>query len=79
MAVLNDENGRCSPDGNGSCALMRRAVGMTDPKATTGIVMSFFPPHAVAIRCRGEGKGRFVELFLRLCPWCGEELPKGKP
>lgn len=59
------------------CAAMQMAIDGANPRDQTGVVVGILPPHLVAIRCKGERRGSYKSLILRLCPWCGEELPQG--
>jgi hypothetical protein len=76
-AMSEQDIGRCATAPRASCAAMAAALGQSDEKARTGIVMGIFPPFVVGIRCKGAARGSYRTLILRLCPWCGEELPQG--
>ena len=75
---MNEVNGKCRTDGLTVCQMMKRALGQSDVNAKTGIVQGLFPPHLVAIRCKGAKRGEYMNLIFRLCPWCGVRLPQGR-
>jgi hypothetical protein len=64
-------NGKCA---NGVyCQMMQRAtakIGSADP----GFLTMISPPRRIALRVK-VARGQHSYLFLRCCPWCGEELP----
>ncbi len=74
---MSDSNGTCSADGSRSCQMMLKAITGAHDKDRTGLVQGLFPPHVVAVRIKGPTRGNYANLILRLCPWCGADLPQG--
>lgn len=76
MSLFEGPNGTCSP--GDTCQMLKLALGTSDEKTKTGLVQNLMPPHHVAIRCKGARRGEYRNLILRLCPFCGADLPQGK-
>lgn len=69
--------GKCTIAPRGSCLAMKTAIGTAHEKDRTGLVEGVFPPHIIAIRCKGAQRGTYRNMILAVCPWCAEPLPQG--